>query len=716
MYRYTHASKEPRSSCFRKSQIAIEYAYRARDSAPYMWVFWVHASTTARFEQAYGDIADKVGLQGREDPKTNILQLVHNWLRDEMNGRWLMIVDNADDDQVFASPHANNNSNGAHSAQRAVVSLAKFLPQASNGWILVTSRDLAAAMNLVGGKHNVIHIDPMDEHDALTLLKSKMRVDESSEEDAKALVETLEGIPLAITHAAAYITANEPIISVSTYLKLFSESEENQASLLDSEDARDLRRDPGVSDAVITTWQLSFEQIRKTKPEAADLLSLMTMFDRQGIPEYLIYDGKTQLQFTEAVGPLFRFSLIRTQARKEPDHQVGVQLLDMHSLVHLATRAWVKRRGQINMWQKAALRILAATFPDGRPETWAACQILLPHSMKVLGYSVENAHQARLDRAKFASNTAWYLMQMGEYAEAGRFVRSAVKTRKEVLGLEHQDTLTSVGYFGLLLLKQGKYEEAELMLQRALQRREKVLGPEHQDTLRGIQDLGAALKKQGKYKEAEAMHQRALQGQEKVLGPGHVDTLYTVINLGGVLESQGKYKEAEAMHQRALQGCKNMFGLEHPITLSAMASLASTLWNQGQLVNAKKLQIQVLEGYKRVLGDNHPDTLTTMGSLASTLKSQGQLVDAMDLQTQVLDAGRRVLGDNHPDTLLAMDNLAHTLRSQGRNQVALSLTEVCVEGRERVLGLDYINNKSSTAWLNDWRSEDLSSEDLSSEE
>jgi hypothetical protein len=87
-------------------------------------------------------------------------------------------------------------------------------------------------------------------------------VDESCEGDARALVKTLEGIPLAVTHAAAYIEVNKPMVDIATYLELFHKSEENQTSLLNSKDARDVRRDASVSSAVITTWQLSFEQIR----------------------------------------------------------------------------------------------------------------------------------------------------------------------------------------------------------------------------------------------------------------------------------------------------------------------------------------------------------------------------------------------------------------------------------------------------------------------
>ena len=50
--------------------------------SPHTFVFWVHASTRARFEEAYRDIADRLQLLGRNDPKANVLWLVSDWLWD----------------------------------------------------------------------------------------------------------------------------------------------------------------------------------------------------------------------------------------------------------------------------------------------------------------------------------------------------------------------------------------------------------------------------------------------------------------------------------------------------------------------------------------------------------------------------------------------------------------------------------------------------------
>lgn len=88
----------------RKTQIAVEFAVRLRKRSPETWVFWVQASNTATFTQSYREITEAAKIPGRDDPKTNTLELVSRWMKDERNGPWLMIVDNIDDSELLFSP------------------------------------------------------------------------------------------------------------------------------------------------------------------------------------------------------------------------------------------------------------------------------------------------------------------------------------------------------------------------------------------------------------------------------------------------------------------------------------------------------------------------------------------------------------------------------------------------------------------------------------
>ncbi|KAF2186789.1 hypothetical protein K469DRAFT_570907 [Zopfia rhizophila CBS 207.26] len=662
-----------------KSQIAIEYAYRVGGSTPQTWVFWVHASNATRFEQAYRDIATRVELPGRDDPEADILRLVYNWLCDERSGRWLMVLDNADDDDVFFA--ADEDTVGI--AQTSDITshtrpLESFLPQTPNGTILITSRHRIAAINLVGTHGSIVQ--PMDEKDALTLLNTRVSFSESSKADAKALVQALERMPLAITHAAAYTKARAPMTNMSGYLKLFRESEVNQVRLLGKNGLRDLRRDHSIRHAVIATWQISFTQIQKTEQSAADLLALMSMFDRQGIPISLLRGSTSQLDFDEALAPLLSFSFVRVE--------IGKQLFEMHRLVQLSIRKWLEADKQLRKWTKESIKVLSAAFPSGDYKTWADCQVLLPHAREAIGH-VTGDEEDVLNQAKIAFRTGWYLHLRGEYKPAEKVARMSVKLREKVFGPEHPSTLDSVGNLGLVLDRQGKYEEAEAMHRQALKGYEKVLGPEHPSMLISVNNLGLVLGSQGKYEEAEAMHRQALKGYEKALGPEHPSTLDSVNNLGLVLRSQGKYEEAEAMHRRALKGYEKVLGPEHPSTLISVNNLGVVLESQGKYEEAEAMHRRALKGYEKVLGPEHPATLDSINNLGVVLGSQGKYEEAEAMHRRALKGKEKVLGPEHPSTLDSANNLGVVLRSQGKYKEAEAMYRRALKGYEKALGPEH---------------------------
>jgi hypothetical protein len=135
-------------------------------------------------------------------------------------------------------------------------------------------------------------VKPMDEEDAVTLLKKKFGT-ESNSVDLAELAAVLEFMPLAIVQAAAYIRQRAPRCSIHKYLDEFRKSDKRKTSLLNHK-AGHLRRDPEAKNSILITWQISFDHIRDTQRSAADLLSLMSFFNRQGIPEALHRSESTE--------------------------------------------------------------------------------------------------------------------------------------------------------------------------------------------------------------------------------------------------------------------------------------------------------------------------------------------------------------------------------------------------------------------------------------
>jgi hypothetical protein len=102
-------------------------------------VFWVHAGTQARVEEGFRTIADTVKMPGRNEPKADIPQLVYRWLSNQRNGRWIIILDSADDRDVFyrATYGDTLTSGDVHNGQP----FATYLPQSQNGSMVITTRN-----------------------------------------------------------------------------------------------------------------------------------------------------------------------------------------------------------------------------------------------------------------------------------------------------------------------------------------------------------------------------------------------------------------------------------------------------------------------------------------------------------------------------------------------------------------------------------------------
>ena len=217
-------------------------------------------------------------MDGWDNPKADILRLVRSWLCNELNGRWVMIVDNADDSGVFFPPHNRPHTHPADSLDRSVEPLSDFLPQTLNGSILITSRSRDVAFQLIGKYTDIIRVNPMDQEHALALVQNKLQ-GSFDPDDAAALVKALDYMPLAITQAVAYINQRAPRATVSSYLQVLRKGDQDRAKLLNT-DIGDFRRDGKASNSIIATWQISFGHIRRVRPSATQLLLLMSLFDQ----------------------------------------------------------------------------------------------------------------------------------------------------------------------------------------------------------------------------------------------------------------------------------------------------------------------------------------------------------------------------------------------------------------------------------------------------
>jgi len=395
-------------------------------------VFWVHASNAARFEEAYRNIADTLELPGREKPTTNVLQLVYNWLCSKSSNRWVIILDNSDDWSILYPRQDYGRVIASTNMQDSGTALAKFLPQCQNGSILITSRSMEVARRLTDGDEDIIKIHPMNENQAIQLLRNNLSDSSNQVTELTRLVRALDYIPLAITQAAGYINQRAPRISVAQYLEELCASEDKRENLL-TKSTSDLYREAFASNSVLAAWQISFDYIRQERPSAADLLSFISFFNQQGIPELMLHyyaDGTESKStgdgnngFEEDLALLRSFQLIKVNTRGD--------VFEMHQLVQFAIRMWLRSSGNENRWWETFLSALSKEFPVADHSNWSKCQMLFPHVEALIEREPED-RVALKNWSIILANAAWYALTQGLYSQAGDMARKSKAGQEKV--------------------------------------------------------------------------------------------------------------------------------------------------------------------------------------------------------------------------------------------------------------------------------------------
>jgi hypothetical protein len=191
----------------------------------------------ASFEQAYTEIVRKLPVR-RDTDDENPIESVRRYLSSEAAGPWLLIVDNADDMDMF---FGSSDTPGG---------ITEYLPESEGNLTLFTtrSREVAVAVTI----NDMVELHEMSPQEAISFLeKSLIRKDLLCDKiTVIELLKKLTYLPLAITQATAYLNTNQ--VSIVDYLKLLRGTEQDIISLM-SRQFPDSTRYMGSQNAVATT-------------------------------------------------------------------------------------------------------------------------------------------------------------------------------------------------------------------------------------------------------------------------------------------------------------------------------------------------------------------------------------------------------------------------------------------------------------------------------
>jgi hypothetical protein len=312
---------------------------------------------------------------------------------------WLLIFDNA--------------------ADRKAVE--RFLPPTGRGRVLITSQN-----------QNWPHGQPLQVPVLGTDAAADFLVRRTGDPDRQAaadLARELDGLPLALEQAAAYILATGG--TLAGYLGFLRQ---RRADMLG-------RGEPtGYPGTVATTWALAFAQLEQTAPSAVGMLRLLACCAPEAFPLRLLFQPRPglaeqldpevaptlipllddRLAADDAIVALRHYSLV-TPA---PDRAVSV-----HRLVQTVTVDQMPTE-LVEAWRQAAGALIEAALLQEDPTdpgTWPAYPMLLPHAQAVLAADSAGMRQI-----------AAYLGSSGSYVAARDLSQRVLQAQDQVYGPEHQ--------------------------------------------------------------------------------------------------------------------------------------------------------------------------------------------------------------------------------------------------------------------------------------
>jgi tetratricopeptide (TPR) repeat protein len=572
-----------------KTHTAVEYAYRFHRD--YEAVLWLQADSWETLVSACVQLADELALPEQKEADQVVAE-VQRWLRKHRS--WLLIIDNVELPQEI---------------------LSTFVPTQHHGSVLLTTR-----VHDVEPLAQTQILSTMSEDEGVLFLLrrtkkvlTKASLDQTSaaqQEEARLIWQLMDGLPLALDQAGAYIL--ETCCSFSEYREQYVR---RRAELLDRRGKRFI----GHEASVATTFSLAFERVEALNPAAADLLRVCSLLASEAIPEEIFREGAQHLgpllaaggaSWDLAIGVLHDYSLVQRNAE--------AQTLTVHRLVQAVFKEAMDATTS-QLWAMRTVNAVNAAFPPVEHHLWPECDRLLPHAL--LGVELMERYQFTFPEATRLLNQAgFYLQERARYQEAGRLLERAFSIREQQLGPEHPNAIHSLNNLALLYNKQGKHAEAESLYERALAIREQQLGPEHVDTAASLNNLGTLYKRSGKYEQSEALYERALAIYERQVGPEHPGTATCLNNLASLYSQQAKYEQAEALNMRALAIYERQVGSDHPDTARSLNNLATLYERQGKYEQAGPLYERTLAIWERQLGLDHPDTALSLNNLASVYR------------------------------------------------------------------------------------------------
>ncbi|KAH8711820.1 hypothetical protein GQ44DRAFT_763039 [Phaeosphaeriaceae sp. PMI808] len=669
-----------------KTQLAVDFARRHQHT--FSSILWLDGSGKSNLKQSLATFASCIPegqiatasrgyVAGEASNLDMIVRDVLGWLGLPENTGWLMVMDNVDRDYL------------QREEDKEAYDIEEYFPEADHGSILVTTR--LRQLTQFGEQWEVKKVDNKQ---AKAIFETWYGETVGSESDE--LLNLLDGLPLALTQAAAYM--NNTGINFDTYTRLYKEQWQE---LMDSADEKHMTLRTYANGSVATTWTISYAAIKKKNQSAANLLLLWAHLDNKSMWHGLLADGsknsrtcstfaiewlgkiaQEEVEFINAIGLLRSYSLV-----EKMDDGTG---FSTHPVVHQWARQ-IQTQSQRKELIMLAIIVVGWAVPDkGEQNYWQDSVRLLPHAEQcekaveatLRSQAESNEIGARVKR-KAVSAAVYGLgilfQHLRKLSKAEQMYIYTLAEYKKTLGVGHLETFRVTIDLGRLYTRQGKLDDAEKTLSEMVEKLGMGYGVDHKTTQKAVNNLGNVYFKQRKYKDAERLYKQRLQVLQR---ESSADSMSWGIgipgalsNLGLVQEAQGRDDEAESKYIEALEGYEKELGKDHVMTLEAANRLANLYQKTGKKDIAEERYLQVLEVCDKMYGKDSKlickPAMQAMWDLGHLLKVQNRNEDAIKWYAKALSGYEQMYGKNHAECTKLRNNLIRLEKKEGGSGVQL---------------------------------------------
>ena len=631
-----------------KTELATEYIYRNFDKYDIVW--WIRAEHHDRVREALATLAERLEprLAGADSGRDRPIAAVREILQSEAGPRWLLVYDNV------ANPFE----------------LERYLPASRRGGhIIVTLRQRNWPSSW---EADSIEVSPFTEKEAISFLRSRVpslatqevRAHSAQEDERRAgeagrLAAELGYLPIAVDHAAAYLT--ETAQTVDEYLTRFT----HDAHRLLNEQHGD--SDPHAHLSGI--WALSNEVLTA---DARHLFNLSAFFSPEPIAAELFLQDATGIndlpgvaellsssqRFHVAASQLHRLSLVKFDAARD--------LIVMHRVIRAVAQTRLRERhaDQYLAYRTAADALLANSNP-GNPD----------HSSHDATYNLSLQHLESDYRFLHTSNPKLRdliidqvrrLHLRGAHVEAMQFGQDALAVWRGRHGEDDLRVLTMSVEVAIAMYRAGRVANAhQLILEIQPHLQPHSDGEGFKVSLLCESIYGAILRANSQFREALERDQSLLPKSEAAFGETHERTLNARSNIALDYRQLGDFREALETDRHTYKDRCKILGPNDPLTLSSHHAVARDLRGLGEYQESLDIARKVWNAFEAAGGRENSQWLVAGEGFATALRKAGYHWEALQQREHVLQRYRDYLGDEHMGTLAAATNLINDRRAVG---------------------------------------------------